>query len=440
MQDYFYTLSDHIISKLTSNEALLISFSGEQSEFVRFNKGLVRQAGSVTQSYFTMDLICGKKHAAATISLCHEKAVDVSSLEEKLTQLRSQLGSTPEDPYLLYNTEPASTERIEPDRLPEKGGVLETILSAAAGKEMVGIYVQGTIYAGFYNSLGQKNWYATPNFHFEWSLYHEKDKAVKSSYAGFQWSTEEFHQKFTTASEQLELLKKPPKTIKPGRYRVYLAPAALDELTGMLTNGGFSLKAHKTKTTSLLKMVEENETLSPKITMAENTEGGIAPNFQEQGYLKPDGVELISGGQFRNCLVSPRSGKEYGAEPNGASATERPESLDIAPGDLAGKDILSKLDTGLYVNQLWYLNYSDRPACRITGMTRFATFWVENGKIHSPLQVMRFDETIFRALGSCLEGLTAERDFLPSSRTYGSRSTSSTHLPGALIDAFTFTL
>ena len=53
---------------------------------------------------------------------------------------------------------------------------------------------------------------------------------------------------------------------------------------------------------------------------------------------------------------------------------------------------------------------------------------------------MRFDETVYHALGSNLIGLTAERDFLPSSGTYGSRSTDSMRLPGALIEDFTFTL
>lgn len=41
--------------------------------------------------------------------------------------------------------------------------------------------------------------------------------------------------------------------------------------------------------------------------------------------------------------------------------------------------------------QLWYLNFSDRPGGRITGMTRFASFWVEDGRIVAPLNVMRFD-------------------------------------------------
>jgi predicted Zn-dependent protease len=149
---------------------------------------------------------------------------------------------------------------------------------------------------------------------------------------------------------------------------------------------------------------------------------------------------LIDHGVFRNCLVSPRSAKEYTVPTNGAGDSEMPESIDLAAGTVASRDVLRQLDTGIYINNLWYLNYSDRPACRITGMTRFATFWVERGEIQAPLNVMRFDETLYRMLGENLEGLTSERDFILDSGTYGSRSTSSSRMPGALVKDFTFTL
>ena len=73
-------------------------------------------------------------------------------------------------------------------------------------------------------------------------------------------------------------------------------------------------------------------------------------------------------------------------------------------------------------------------------MTRFGTFWVENGEIVAPLNVMRFDETGFRVLGENLLGLTENQEFIPSSTTYFSRHTDSARLPGALVDNFRFTL
>ena len=73
-------------------------------------------------------------------------------------------------------------------------------------------------------------------------------------------------------------------------------------------------------------------------------------------------------------------------------------------------------------------------------MTRFATLWVEDGEVVAPLDVMRFDETLYRMFGSCLLGLTAERDLLLDSDTYFRRSSGSMRLPGALVEDFTFTL
>jgi predicted Zn-dependent protease len=146
---------------------------------------------------------------------------------------------------------------------------------------------------------------------------------------------------------------------------------------------------------------------------------------------------MIEAGRFKDALASPRSAKEYGVP---ANSNEYPESLDLAAGDIPTDAVLQRLGTGVYVNRLWYLNYSDRPACRMTGMTRFATFWVQDGQVTAPLNVMRFDETIYRMLGENLLGLTAHRELLPSDSTYQARSTRSARLPGAMIDKFRFTL
>jgi predicted Zn-dependent protease len=112
----------------------------------------------------------------------------------------------------------------------------------------------------------------------------------------------------------------------------------------------------------------------------------------------------------------------------------------MAAGHISRQEVLRRLGTGVYINNLWYLNYSDRTACRMTGMTRFATFWVEHGAIQAPLNVMRFDESLYRLLGDNLLGLTTERDFILDSSTYHQRSTSSSRLPGALVEDFQFTL
>ena len=131
---------------------------------------------------------------------------------------------------------------------------------------------------------------------------------------------------------------------------------------------------------------------------------------------------------------------EFKLTTNGAGAREKPDSLDLAAGSLAMTEVLEQLDTGIYINNLWYLNFSDRAAGRMTGMTRFATFWVERGQIVAPIDVMRFDDSVYRLLGENLIDLTAEREMLLDPSTYDARSTSSARLPGILLKALRFTL
>ena len=68
----------------------------------------------------------------------------------------------------------------------------------------------------------------------------------------------------------------------------------------------------------------------------------------------------------------------------------------------------------------------------MTGMTRFASLWVENGKVQAPLSVMRFDESMYRALGENLVDLTNEQEIMLDPGTYFERSSSSSKVPGAL--------
>jgi predicted Zn-dependent protease len=440
MRAYFDDVADALQGLLQKDEVFTAQFSAEDSEFVRFNKSDVRQAGTVTQRTLSVDLIEGKRHAAGAVTLAGDMELDRPRLADLIKDLRETRQHVPEDPYLLFSTEPKSGEREAKNELPDGAAAVAAVRDAGKGKDLVGIYASGGIHAGFANSLGQRNWYTSYSYNLDWCFYHRADKAVKTNYAGFQWDPKAFGQKVDLAKEQLAALAHAPITIKPGQYRVYLTPAALYELVGLLSWGGFSLKAHRTKHTPLIRMVQGEARLAPNVTISEHTAKGVAPNFQGAGFIRPDKVDLIKGGAYGDCLVSPRSAQEYGVPTNGASPRETPESIEVSAGDLPQQEALSRLGTGVWVSNLWYLNYSDRTACRTTGMTRFATFWVENGQIKAPLNVMRFDETVYRVLGDNLVALTRERDMILDSDTYFRRSTSSGRVPGALVNDFAFTL
>ena len=440
MESYFNEVAALLDRSLAPGEVYTCRFDAEVSDFVRLNHGKVRQPGTVTQCYLRVHLIRGRRHAEQCFTVSGDLANDREAITAALATLRASLAALPEDPHLDYATEVRNTHIVRSISLPHAEEIVDEVLDTAAGLDLVGIYAAGPICRGFANSLGQRNWHEVTSFSLQWSLYHRADKAVKTAYSGFEWREDEFAAKMTGARERLSLLAAPPRSLAPGRYRAYLTPSAMEEIAGMLCWGGFSGRALETRQSCLFRLKDGTAALDPAVTFAENTAEGIAPSFQDDGFARPPSVPLVRDGSLAGALVSPRTAREFSLPANGANAAEAPESLDMAPGELTDADALAALDTGLYIGNLWYLNFSDRPACRLTGMTRFASFWVESGKIVAPVNVMRFDDSVFRLFGEQLVGLTAERELVASSDTYRARNVSSMRLPGAVVRDMAFTL
>jgi predicted Zn-dependent protease len=438
MESAFRELSAEILTLLKGDEVLLLNFDGEDSDFVRFNRNAIRQAGHVHQRRLQLTLIDGRHQAAAAFQLCGQRAQDLEQARAVLDTLRQQLPFLPDDPYINYAGEAHDTVQRETGSFAPARDTVSGIIAAARGLDLVGLWSSGEMASGFANSLGQFNWYSRASFNLDWSFYHQGDKAVKQDYAGFEWQQEVFEEKIARARETLPLLAGPPRSIAPGRYRVFLAPAALYELTTLLGWGGFDLKSHRTAQTPLLRMIRAGVTLHPAVNLSEHHAAGLAPPFTRAGFIKPQCVDLIRDGVYHDCLADARSASEYATTVN--CDLDYPQSLQIAAGELPAAEALRALDTGLYISNLWYCNYSDRSHCRITGMTRFACLWVENGRIVAPVNVMRFDETLYTILGSGLLALTREQEHLFDSSTYDRRSQDSALLPGALVEGFTLTL
>ena len=425
---------------LAADEVLLASLRGETSDFVRFNHASVRQAGTVQQQTLSLDLIEGARHAEGSVSLTGDRSTDQARIRDLLDQLRQQRAVLPEDPFLLYATDGADSERAVAGTLPAAADAVDTVASGAAGKDLVGIYAAGATYEAFGSSLGQRNWFEASTFNLDWSLHLNGDKATKNGYAGTTWEADAFASKLDWSIRELDALGRTPKTLPPGGYRSYLSPSAVEEIMGMLSWGGFGLRAHETRQTPLLRMVIDGAAFAPGVTIREDIAGGVAPDFQSAGFARPAEVPLITDGRFDTHLVSPRSAQEYGVDTNGAVDWEAPMAIAMDPGELPTDGVLDALGTGLYVGNLWYLNFSDRAACRTTGMTRFGTFWVEDGEIVAPIDVLRFDDTAYHLLGDRLEGLTDTAETILDSSTYEHRSMESLRLPGALVSEMTFTL
>ena len=438
-QQQFETLVAALKAATAPTEHFTLAYNAEASDFIRFNHGRVRQAGHVQQAGVTLKLIDDGRHANLELTLSGDGEIDRQRLIGGLKQLRETLPSLAQDPYLLPNTDSWRSDSRQNAALPDSGEVVALIDELARDLDLVGFYAAGPIYRGFASSWGASGWHQANSFNIDWSLFHANGQAVKANHAGHEWDSEAFVRRFAQARRQLEFLGRPLRTLEPGQYRAYLAPAALDEIMGMLCWGGFSAQAIASKRSPLQRLYSQEARFSPLLRLDEQVSGSLSPAFSQEGYPRRD-LSLIVDGQARERLVDSSSAAEYGLQANGADYGEWPSALSMAGGSLELDQVLGALGTGLYISNLWYLNFSDQAAARLTGMTRFATFWVEDGQIVAPVSTMRFDDSAYSLLGSALENLTHERELLLSASTYSQRQTASAHLPGALISRLTLTL
>ena len=438
MQNYFFELCRKLFDILKPAEVLMCSFYAEQSDFVRFNHDLIRQAGHVDQSEFQLIFIKDNRQLSASYSLSGDLGTDYAYLKQMLTNLRLHIEFLPIDPFIHYSTAIHSTEQITVNKLPSATETVADIMLHAKDSDLTGFWASGPIMRGFSNSIGQQNWHECHTFNFDWSVYLQQDKAVKMNYAGESWQESTLLTKMATVKHFLTHMDQSAKTLNPGTYRAYLAPSAFAEILSLVMGGAFSRKNKETAQSPLLKMFKEGWLFDKNINFVETGHSTLNPDFTPYGFIKPAQISLINQGQFDQCLVNARSAKEYQDTVN--CDAESPVALEMSGGDLPQEEVLTALDRGLYINHLWYCNYSDRNHCRITGMTRFACFWVENGKIVAPINVMRFDDTLYRLLGEHLLAMTAQREVIMDTSTYGRRSTDCYLLPGILVDNFNLTL
>lgn len=431
MQDYFQQLSSTLLSHIKPTEVLLIHFRGETSDFVRINQAKVRHAGQVDQNAVHITFIADHRQITFQLTLAGDLDVDVKQGLLLLNQQRERLPQLPSDPTIAFNSLIKNSIVMQSNTLPPTAEIVKDVLSVTRHQDFVGFINSGAMYTGFASSLGQFNWHEVFVAQLDWSLFDARGQSVKGAHAFFNYEPEHVEQKLRDDMHKLAAMAQAPIVLPPKGYRAFIEPAGLGEVFGLF-GSGFSLRSSKSGDSALHELYREQQSLSKQVHIKDHNGDALAPSFNAQGFIRPPTVELVREGVLKELLVSPRSAQEYNCETNGATDSELPENVDMAGGTLARADIPKALGTGVWISNLWYLNFSNKRAGRMTGTTRYATLWVENGKVKGPVERARLDESIYQLLGEQLEDLTPA-ETVSSSETYGQRSVRSLNLPGALL-------
>ncbi|GAA2515076.1 TldD/PmbA family protein [Pilimelia columellifera] len=217
-----------------------------------------------------------------------------------------------------------------------------------------------------------------------------------------------------------------PVELPPGRYEVVLEPLAVSDLLQNLAFFGFNGKA-LAEGRSFVRLGEAQ--FDPAITLVDDVFGEQANGrpFDAEGTPKRR-LELIAAGVTAAVAHDRRTAAAADATPtghaipsgawgpiptnlcllpSGALGDARGRGADLAAAagaapqvDPAAAALVSGVERGLLVSDLWYTRVLDPKTLVVTGLTRNGVWLIEGGKVTAPVRNFRFTQSYPDALGS----------------------------------------
>lgn len=444
-KDIFQTICSQVFDSLKENEQLTVYLEGENSQYFRFNDSKLRQSGIIEDYAVTISLFSGKKSLQSSTTLSSDIKSSVSNLTNEINALRDPLSLIPENDFTCFPDPFESLDIVKSGQLPKREEILEALMDTISSDNLTGVWTSGKIFRACSTSEGTNHWFEKDSFIFDFSLIDAQENMVKVLFPGSNWDKSKFVAAFHEASEKLKLMNKPKMELKPGKYRVWFEPNAVADFVDMFNWNGVSESSFRNGSSCLLKLRNSDTRLSNLFSLNEAFSSLSTAPFNSRGEVSED-VAIIQNGILSNTLVNAKTALEYkissnfAEEPNSWGMGEYMRSPHMEAGDIDNEERLEKLGTGIFISNIHYLNWSDTLGGRITGLTRYACYWVEDGKLVAPIKTMRFDDSFYNFFGSNLVGVGKEVLARPVIETYDGRNPGETTCPGILVKDFELTL
>ncbi|MDX6227252.1 MAG: hypothetical protein QOI76_642 [Frankiales bacterium] len=191
--------------------------------------------------------------------------------------------------------------------------------------------------------------------------------------------------------------------IDPGHYEVVLEPSCVADMVFFLAWQGFNGRAVN-EGRSFVRVGEMQ--FDPRIQLWDDAADPrtVALPFDDEGTPKRrvdlvrDGVSVGLAHDLRTAKVAGVSSTGHGIE-GGESEGALPCNLLLGTGQHDTDDLVSQMERGLLVTDLWYTRVLDPRTMVVTGLTRNGVFLVENGEVVRPVANLRFTQSYVEALG-----------------------------------------
>ncbi|MDP4011383.1 MAG: TldD/PmbA family protein [Candidatus Roizmanbacteria bacterium] len=205
------------------------------------------------------------------------------------------------------------------------------------------------------------------------------------------------------------LESKNPQDIEPGEYEVILEPQAVSEMMAFFQWYGPNARMYHEGASPLSGKIG-TQVFGKNITIIDDPfhESVFPMPFDFEGFPKKK-ITFVKNGILKNIAYDSYYAQRF-HEKNTGHALPAPNTMGpiplhmyIAPGDKTREEMIKNVKRGLLVTRLWYVRVLNPKMLNVTGMTRDATFLIENGKIIHPVKNLRFNQSIPDALNNVID-------------------------------------
>lgn len=189
-----------------------------------------------------------------------------------------------------------------------------------------------------------------------------------------------------------------PIELPPGRYTTVLEPAAVAPLFGYLL-GALDRRSADEGRSPFSKDAGTRigePMFAPALSLVADPADKMIPGspFGEDG-LATQKLVAIDAGRLASLVTS-----RFWAKKNKLAATPHSRNWKLVSSEPAASldELIAGTERGVLVTRIWYVRMLAPQTLTVTGLTRDATFLIEDGKVSSPIKNFRINQSVLDLL------------------------------------------
>lgn len=188
-----------------------------------------------------------------------------------------------------------------------------------------------------------------------------------------------------------------PIALPPGKYSVVFENVALAPLFGFISGAMDARAAEEGRSCFASRGggTQVGQSLfSPRVTIVSDPLDKVVPGTPwGEGYLAARRQVYVEKGVLKALHRS-----RYWAQKTNTQPMITGGSLKLVGGDKSLDQLVAGCERGLLVTNIWYVRMLNPKNLTVTGLTRDASFLIENGKVNRPVKNFRFNQSLLAML------------------------------------------